>query len=88
MMVSFVLVGKERFMKKDKSGYWHKIYYLVEFNDNKLEQGAMGSYCKDCFIPESCYHTIRQEDIGREFVLEFGSNQYGNPEVIGLRFTE
>lgn len=87
-VVRMVLVGKERFLNKEKSGYWHKVHYIAEFTNNKFEQGCLGSYGKDVFVSEECWHSIKADDIGKEFIFEYGSNEYGNPVVVGLRFAE
>lgn len=87
-VVRMVLVGKERFMNKEKNGYWHKVHYIAEFSSAKFEQGCVGSYGKDVFVTEECWHSIKSDDIGREFIFNYGSNEYGNPVVESLRFAE
>lgn len=86
--VRMTLVGKERFLKKDNSGYWHKIYYVCEFSSAKKEAGCLGSESCDDFVSEECWHSIKPEHIGKEFVLEYGMNEYRKPVITGLIFAE
>ena len=87
-VVRMVLVGKERFLNKEKSGYYHKVHYVMDFTNAKIEAGCIGSFGKDVFVSEEAWHSIKADDIGREFIFEYGCNQYGNPTVIGLRFAQ
>lgn len=85
-VVRMVLVGKERFLNKEKSGYWYKVHYITEFTNAKVQAGCVGSFGKDVFVSEEAWYSIKPDDIGREFIFEYGSNEYGNPVVIGFRF--
>ena len=87
-VVKMVLVGKERFLNKEKTGYWYKVHYIMEFTNAKIESGCIGSSGRDTFVSEECWHSIKVDDIGKEFLFEYGSNEYGKPVVIGLRFAE
>lgn len=86
--VCMTFVGKERFLKKDKSGYWHKVHFNCTFSDEKEEAGCFGFETGNEFVSEECWHSIKPEDVGREFVFEYGMNQYRKPEVIGMKFAE
>ena len=86
--VSMTFVGKERFLKKDKSGYWYKIYYISVFSDKKREEGCMGSEGGNCFVSEECWHSIKPENVGQEFDFEYGTNEFKRAEVIGLKFID
>lgn len=87
-VVKMVLVGKEKFLNKEKNGYWYKIHYTSEFSKAKFEQGCVGTYGKDVFVTEECWYSIKEEDLGKEFIFEYGTNEYGNPVVEGLRFAD
>ena len=84
--VSMTFTGQERFLKKDKSGYWYKIHYISAFSDEKREKGCMGSESGDCFVSEECWHSIKPENIGQDFDFEYGTNEFKRAEVIGLKF--
>ena len=86
--VSMILVGKDRFLKKDKSGYWHKIYYISEFDNEKREAGAIGSDTGDVFVSEECWHSIKEEHIGQAFTFIYATNRFKRAEVVGLKFIE
>lgn len=86
--VSMTFVGKERFLKKDKSGYWHKVHYISAFSDKKREEGCVGSDTGDSFVSEECWHSIKPADVGREFEFEYGTNEFKRAEVVGLKFIE
>ncbi len=84
--VSMTLVGKEQFLKKDKSGYWYKIHYVSPFSDKKKEKGCIGFETGDSFISEECWHSIKPEHINQEFQFVYGMNEFKKAEVVGLEF--
>ena len=86
--VSMTFIGKERFLKKDGSGYWYKIHYISAFSDRKKEEGCMGSEGGNCFVNEECWYGIKPENVGQEFDFIYGTNEFKRAEVIGLKFIE
>lgn len=85
---SMVLVGKRKFLKKDKSGYCYMVGFLREFVAEEKEEGALGYATKESFVTEAVYNQIGASDINREFVFEYGINRFGNPDICGIRFAE
>ena len=85
---SMVLVGKRKFLKKDKSGYCFMVGFLREFVAEEQEEGAVGYAVKESFVTEAVYNQIGSSDINREFVFEYGINRFGNPDICGIRFAE
>lgn len=85
---SMILVGKRKFLKKDKSGYCFMVGFLREFVAEEKEEGALGYATKETFVTEAVYNQIGASDINREFVFEYGINRFGNPDICGIRFAD
>ena len=83
-----IIVGKKKFLKKDKSSYCHVLVCLIEFSDNQLEGGCEGMSAKDIFVEERFFNKVHAEHFNRECIFDYGMNSFGNPEPIGIRFAE
>ena len=83
-----IIVGKKKFLKKDKSGNCHVLVCLVDFSDNQKESGCEGMAASDVFVDEKFFNKVTSEHFNRECIFDYGMNSFGKPEPIGIRFAE
>lgn len=83
-----IIVGKKKFLKKDKSGDCHVLTCLVEFSDNQISNGCEGLSATDVFVQEKLFNSITKADFNKECIFEYGMNSFGRPEPVGIRFAE
>lgn len=83
-----IIVGKKKFLKKDKSSYCYVLTCLVEFSDNQRESGCEGLAANDIFVEEKFFNKVHREHMNKECIFDYGMNSFGRPEPIGIRFAE
>lgn len=83
-----VIVGKKKFLKKDKSGNCHVLICLCEFSDNQRESGCEGMAANDVFVDEKFFNKVTSAEFNRECIFDYGMNSFGKPEPIGIRFAD
>lgn len=83
-----IIVGKKKFLRKDKSGYCHVLTCLVEFSDNQRESGCEGMSATDVFVEEKFFNEVTKECFNRECIFEYGMNAFGKPEPCGIKFAK
>ena len=83
-----IIVGKKKFLKKDKSGYCYQANCLVEFSDNQKAGGCIGLEAKGVFISEKYYNKLTEEDFNRECEFTYGMSPFGTPEPVGHMFAK
>lgn len=86
--VSLTLIGKKKFLKKDKSGYCYMVSAIRSFTDEERLSGNIGYAVTENFIPEEAWAQIQESDIHKEFIYDYGMGLYGKPEIIGIRFAQ
>lgn len=85
---SMTLVGKKKFLSKDKSRTCFMVSSLRPYVDEEIEAGNVGYAVTENFVPESVWNMIGSNDINREFVYEYAINRFGKPDISGIRFAE
>lgn len=83
-----IIVGKKKFLKKDKSANCHVLVCLVEFSDNQRESGCEGMAATDVFVDEKFFNKVTSNEMNRECIFDYGMNSFGKPEPVGIRFAE
>lgn len=82
-----LLVGKKSFAKKDGSGFCYMVGCVCEFSDREKAAGSIGQAVAEKFVDKAVWDSIKPEDIGKEFVFDFGMDMVGRPVIIGLRYS-
>lgn len=86
--VSLTLLGRKKFLKKDKSGYCYMLSAMRPFDEEEIASGNLGYAITENFIPQEAWEQIQQSDINREFVYDYGMGKYGKPEITGIIFAQ
>ena len=81
-----VVVGKNSFLKKDKTGMCYVLVCIVDFSDNQLNAGALGHNARNIFISKDFYDRVQEEHFNRECLFDYGTNSFGSPEPVGFIF--
>ena len=81
-----IIVGKKKFLKKDKSGNCHVLVCLADFSDNQKESGCEGMAASDVFVDEKFFNKVTAEDFNKECIFDYRMNSFGKPEPVGIRF--
>lgn len=81
-----IIVGKKKFLKKDKSSYCHVLVCLTDFTDNQCEGGCEGMAATDVFVEEKFFNKVTSADFNRECIFDFNMNSFGRPEPVAIRF--
>lgn len=84
--VSLLLVGKKKFLKKDKSGYCYMVSALRKYEAEELESGNIGYAVTENYVPETAWYELNESDMNKEFVFDYGMGKYGKPEITGIIF--
>ena len=83
-----IIVGKKRFLRKDKSSYCHVLTCLVDFSDNQKAAGCIGMSATDVFVEEKFFEQVTPDYFNRECEFVYGMNSFGRPEPISIVFAE
>jgi len=83
-----IVVGKKKFLKKDKSAYCYVVNVLIDFSDNQRASGCLGMEIKDLFISEKFFNQIDEGCFGRECEFTYGMSSFATPEPVGLMFAD
>ena len=83
-----IVVGKKKFLKKDKSSYCHVLTILTDFTDNQRAEGCEGMASSDVFISEKFFNEVTSEYFNRECIFDYAMNSFGHPEPVAIRFAD
>ena len=81
-----IIVGKKKFLKKDKSANCYVVTVLVDYSENQKANGCLGLAAKDVFISETYFNSLTENDFNRECIFDYDMNSSGSPEPCGHRF--
>ena len=84
--VVLTLVGRKKFLKKDKSGYCFMVSALRKYEADEMENGNFGSAVQENYVPEGAWYELKESDVGKEFIYDYGMGKYGKPEITGIIF--
>lgn len=83
-----IIVGKKKFLKKDKTNYCYVLVCLTDFSDNQKEGGCEGMAASDVFVEEKFFNSVTPADFNKECIFDYDMNSFGKPEPVGIRFAE
>lgn len=83
-----IIVGKNTFSKKDKSGMCYQINCLVPFSDTQKAAGCDGQSILQIFVSLEFWEKVSNSDYNRECEFDYGMNSFGKPEPVAIRFAK
>lgn len=79
-----ILLGWQSGMSKKGNPYL-KLSCAIPYSAKAVHNGAVGNFVTDKFTNVTCVNQLNEKMLLKEIEFEYGTSEYGFPEIVGVK---